>query len=100
MREGERVYLVPEVEWDDAERAWVGALDWYRENYLCPCGCGWPRSITLDPLTEWNYEVPPPAVCQITKQIVAAQKARSESPLAYTGPGLLWGARRRSGVAE
>ncbi len=87
------MFLVPEVEWDDVERAGIEALRWYRDEYLCPCGCGWPRSITLDPATEFALDVPQqPQVCMVTKRIAVAAKAWSKQDGADSA-GLLWSVR-------
>ena len=93
---GRLVALVPEVEWDDTERAWMAALAEYRERVLCPCGCGYPREVAQDPMTEFRTTVPAPTRCHVRSAIVRAQKSWAKEHPDSDMDGLLWGATVRS----
>lgn len=83
-----------EVEWDDTERAWVLALEEYRREVLCECGCGFPREISQDPMTEFSLTIPPPTRCHIRTALVDAQKGAEDRP---TPEGLVWGVKIGAG---
>jgi hypothetical protein len=70
------------------------ALDWFRDEYMCPCGCGLPKDVAQDPATEGRVEVPPPTRCHVTTATVEAQRAYGEKPGARPH-GLMWSARVR-----
>lgn len=81
-----------EAEWDDTERAWMLALEEYRREVLCPCGCGFPREVAQSPETEFAVMVPAPTRCHIRTALVEAQKGAVDRP---HPEGLLWGAELR-----
>lgn len=85
----------PEVEWDDVEVGWMRALHEYRAEDLCPCGCGWPRTVSLDPMTEFRIEIPPPVRCHVRAALVKAQESYARQSGAVT-EAALWTARLRS----
>lgn len=87
---GRLVASRPEVEWDDTERAWMLALEEYRRDVLCPCGCGFPTEISQAPETEFQVRVPAPTRCHVRTALVEEQKAAEDRP---TPEGLLWGVR-------
>lgn len=93
--DGRLVASRPEVEWDDTERAWMLALEEYRSDLLCECGCGFPKKISQAPETEFSVEVPPPTRCHIRTALAADQKAAEDRP---TPEGLIWGVRLRPEV--
>lgn len=82
----------PEPEWDDVEVGWFQALQQWRDEDLCECGCGWPKAISQDPMTEFRVRVPLPVRCQIRTALAAAQKnyraGKDPRP-----EGLIWAAR-------
>lgn len=80
----------PEPEWDDAEREWMLALEHYRTEVLCPCGCGWAREVSLDPMTEMTQKVVEPTRCHIRTAMVKAQQDGTERPVPEA---LLWSVR-------
>jgi len=86
----------PEPEWDDAERAWMLALEQYRREVLCPCGCGYPAEISQDPATEFAIRVPPPTRCHIRTALAQEQKDSEDRP---TPEGLLWGVELDPGAS-
>ena len=64
----------PEPEWDETEREWMLALDDYRRNVLCPCGCGYPRELSQSPDVEFKLEVPAPTRCHVRTALARAQR--------------------------
>lgn len=62
-----------EVEWDETERAWMLALNEWREKHLCPL-CGWPKEICQDPTNEGQF-VAEGYRCHVTTAIRRAQDA-------------------------
>lgn len=85
----------PEVEWDDVEVGWMRALHEYRAEDLCECGCGFPKVVAQDPMTEFRVEVPAPAKCHIRAALLRAQRAYAEKQGA-TPEAALWSVRVRS----
>ncbi len=95
---GQVVALRPETEWDPTEREWAQALTWYRDQVLCPCGCGFDRQVAWDPGTEFARHVPPPTRCHVRTGITLAQQQWADDhPGDKTGAALLWGARVTAG---
>jgi len=93
---GRLVSSSPEVEWDDTERAWMLALEEYRRDVLCPCGCGWPKDVSQDPMTEFRREVGAPVRCHVRTGLAVSQEAyRKANPEAEMS-GLLWGVTLRA----
>ena len=88
---GRLVSSSPEVEWDDTERAWMLALEQYRTEVLCPCGCGWPKEISQDPMTEFTRRVPEPTRCHIRTGLAKAQQQYHDANPQGEMTGLLWG---------
>jgi len=80
-----------EVEWDDTERAWMLALEQYRREVLCPCGCGWPVEVAQDPMTEFKRQVATPVRCHIRTGLAQAQEAYRKANPEGEMSGLLWG---------
>lgn len=70
------------------------ALEWFRDEYLCPDGCGFPKHVAQDPTAENRVEVPLPTRCHVTTAQVEAQRSYGEQPGARTH-GLIWSARVR-----
>ena len=70
----------------------MDALRWWRDEYLCQCGCGFPAEVAQDPMTEFRVQVPDPGRCHIRTALGKAHKAASgrEHPEA-----LLWSAQVR-----
>lgn len=79
----------PEVEWDDTERAWMLALQQWRDEELCPL-CGRPKDVCQDPSAEFAFEVPPPTRCHITTALRQAQDTYMKGPHADHPDALLW----------
>lgn len=50
------------------------ALQHYRDHLLCPCGCGWPKSVSQDPMTEWYVRVGEPTRCHVRTALIRAQQ--------------------------
>lgn len=69
------------------------ALEEYRNEVLCPCGCGFPREISQAPGTEFAVTVPPPTRCHVRTALVEAQKDAKDRP---HPEALLWGAEVRA----
>jgi hypothetical protein len=65
------------------------ALEHYRTRFLCPCGCGHPAAVSLDPLTEFKVHVPTPVRCHVRTALRAAQRQYEDAPGARP-EGLLW----------
>lgn len=63
------------------------ALQHYRAELLCPCGCGWPKSVSMDPMTEWNLGEPQAFRCHIRTALVKAQRDGKDRPVPE---GLMW----------
>lgn len=87
---GRLVSSRPEPEWDETERAWMLALEQFRREVLCPCGCGFPKDVSQAPETEFAVSVPPPTRCHVRSALVEAQKDAKDRP---TPEALLWGVR-------
>jgi hypothetical protein len=79
----------PDPEWDETEVEWMRALAWYRDEYLCPCGCGLPRDVTHDPMTEFRVLVHDPVRCHVRTALTARQRAYADRP-GSRPDGLLW----------
>lgn len=69
----------PEVEWDEVEQGWMDALRWWRDEYLCPCGCGFPVEVAQDPMTEFRVQVPNPTRCHVRTALIRAREGDRES---------------------
>lgn len=80
-----------EPEWDDVERDWMLALEDYRRNVLCPCGCGYPAEVSQDPMTEFRAYAGP-VRCHVRTALVRAQKDQQGVP---HPEGRLWVAKLR-----
>lgn len=93
--EGRMVSSTSEPEWDDTERAWMLALEQYRREVLCPCGCGFPAEVAQDPMTEFRRQVGPPIRCHIRTGLAQAQKQYRESNPHGEMSGLLWDVKVR-----
>lgn len=89
---GRMVSSQPEVEWDDTERAWMLALQTWRDTELCTL-CGWPKDACHDPQAEWNLEATLPIRCHVTTKIKQAQADRAGGKY---DDALIWGAQYRS----
>lgn len=68
------------------------ALAYYREHLLCPCGCGWPKRISMDPRTEFNLAQPVAHRCHIRTALTKARKDDKDRP---TPEGVLWDVQLR-----
>lgn len=68
------------------------ALDYYRRNILCPCGCGWPRDVSMDPMTEFALGEPQAIRCHVRTALARAQKDGKDRP---TPEALLWDVQMR-----
>lgn len=80
-----------EPEWDEAERQWAHALRGWRESVLCPCGCGYPKSVAWDPATEWTAKAGLPVRCHVRTAIARGQRAWRKDNPDGEADGLLWG---------
>lgn len=76
--QGRIIASTPEVEWDDAERAWMVALADY-ESEICP-GCGGLWSETTHPDADGAYVIEPPQRChRCTTLVIARESAREHA---------------------
>lgn len=73
---GRLVSSTPEVEWDDAERGWMQALQHYRDEVLCPL-CGWPKSVCRSYEADGNIDVSYER-CHVTAALGRRQKAAAQ----------------------
>lgn len=90
---GRMVSSRPEAEWDDAERAWMLALDTWKTDRVCPL-CGLAREVCQAPETEFALDVGLPTRCHVTTAIRRAQAARAKHPGEHDD-ALLWSAQVR-----
>lgn len=67
------------------------ALAQYRDEDLCPCGCGWPKVVSQDPMTEFRVEVTR-GRCHIRTALARAQAEYARTTGA-TPEGALWSTR-------
>lgn len=66
-----------EAEWDAESRSWALALEAY-EGSLCPCGCGYPASVSQDPANEDRFTADLPIRCHARTALVRAQERVSD----------------------
>jgi hypothetical protein len=89
---GRMVSSRPEVEWDEAEQAWMLALAKWERDEICAL-CGWPRSVCRDPMAEFNLEVPLPERCHVITAIDRQKEARAAEGGGKHDDALIWAAR-------
>lgn len=72
-----RAVTTTEVEWDEETRTRALALDAYRRS-LCPCGCGFPASVSQAPDNEDRFDAGLPYRCHVRTAIAkAAERLRA-----------------------
>lgn len=70
----------PEAEWDETERAWMVALQRYR-NSLCPL-CGGPADECMDIENELKFRAGAPIRChRTTQRNIKAEQFRSDKTM-------------------
>lgn len=85
----------PEVEWDDTEVGWFLALQQWRDEDLCPCGCGWPKAVSMDPATEMGAVEVVRTRCHVRTALAQAQREYQRTTSSEM-EGALWSTRLRS----
>jgi hypothetical protein len=66
------------------------ALQQYEDELLCPCGCGLPAAVTLDPENEGKFDVEPPFRCQARTALLREQKRFGEDENVRERDALMW----------
>jgi len=67
------------------------ALAQWRDEDLCPCGCGWSKVVAQDPMTEFGVEVIR-GRCHVRTALSRVQTEYAQTPGAIP-EGALWSTR-------